>query len=169
MKLKKPRNLMTGAMIAMGLGLCAGQVMANEISGTLDGEPHEWHVLSEGGASTANFSEFMPGMVNVTVQGHREERYETQGTLSINFMVMQGAPDNASVTYFPESRLTPHYGTEEEVPIEIEALEIDGDGGRVKGRIATSLPYLESMTTEYDHDNAIEIDVTFDVVLVREE
>ncbi|WP_373181557.1 hypothetical protein [Halomonas campaniensis] len=169
MKLKQPRNLMTGAMMAMGLGLCAGQVMANEISGTLDGEPQEWHVLSEGDMSTANFSELMPGMVNVTVQGHREERYETQGTLSINFMVMQGAPSEASVTYFHESGLTPHYGTEEEVPIEIEELEIDGENGRVKGRVATSLAYVESMMTEHDHNNVMEIDVTFDVVLAREE
>lgn len=169
MKLKQPRNLMTGAMMAMGLGLCAGQVMANEIRGTLDGEPHEWHVLSEGDMSTANFSELMPGMVNVTVQGHREARYATQGTLSISFMVMQGQPGDASVTYFHESGLTPHYGTESDVPIEIEELEIDGETGRVKGRVATSLAYVESMMTEHDHDNAMEIDVTFDVVLVREE
>lgn len=169
MTLKQPRTLMTGAMIAMGLGLCAGQAMANEIRGTLNGEPHEWHVLSEGDMSTANFSELMPGMVNVTVQGHREARYATQGTLSISFMVMQGQPGDASVTYFHESGLTPHYGTESDVPIEIEALEIDGETGRVKGRVATSLAYVESMMTEHDHDNAMEIDVTFDVALVREE
>lgn len=169
MKVMQPRHVMLGALIAAGLGLCAGQVMANEISGTLDGEPHEWHVLSEGGMSTANFSEFMPGMVNVTVQGHREARFETQGTLSIDFMVMQGTPSEASVTYFHESGLTPHYGTEEEVPIEIEELETDGDSGRVKGRVATSLAYVESMMAGHDHDNVMEIDVTFDVELVREE
>lgn len=169
MKLKQPRHLMTGAMIAVGLGLCAGQVMASEISGTLDGEPHEWHVLTHADGSTAYFSELMPDMINVTVQGHREERYETQGTLSIDFMVMQGAPSEASVTFFHASGLTPHYGTEEEVPIEIEELEIDGETGRVKGRVATSLAYVESMMAGHDHDNVMEIDVTFDVVLMRED
>ena len=143
--------------------------MANEIRGTLDGEPHEWHVLSEGDMSTANFSELMPGMVNVTVQGHREARYETQGTLSISFMVMQGAPSEASVTYFHESGLTPHYGTESDVPIELEVLELEGDSGRAKGRVSTSLAYVESMQSSHDAANSIDLDVEFDVTLVREE
>src|SRR5690554_8236825 len=130
MKLKQPRNLMTGAMMAMGLGLCAGQVMANEIRGTLDGEPHEWHVLSEGDMSTANFSELMPGMVNVTVQGHREARYEPQRTRRISFLVMQGAPSEASVTYFHERGLTRPHGPESAFPIECQALELAGVTGR---------------------------------------
>ncbi|MCA1769604.1 MAG: hypothetical protein LC652_06485 [Halomonas sp.] len=169
MILKQPRYLMTSAIIAAGLGLCAGQALANEISGTLNGEPHEWHVLSEGDMSTASFSEFMPGMINVTVQGHRNDRYETQGTLSIDFMVMQGQPGDASVSYFHESGLTPHYGTEEDVPIEIDTLEIDGDSGRARGRVVTSLAYLESMQAAYDHDNAMEVDVSFDVVLTNDD
>lgn len=169
MEPKHTKRLMAGALLITGLGLCAGQLLANEVSGTLNGDEHQWHVLNQGGMSTANFSELMPGMINVTIQGHRQDRYETQGTLSIDFMVMEGAPSEASVTYFHESGLTPHYGTEEEVPIEIEVLEIDGDSGRAKGRVATSLAYVESMMAEHDHANTLEIDVSFDVVLVRDE
>lgn len=167
---------MRGIGRSIGLALCAGamalasaQALADEIRGTLDGEAREWHVVTHAEGSTANYHELMPGMLGVTIQGHREEKFATQGTLSIDFMVMQAPPGAASVTYFPENSLTPHYGTESDVPIEIEALEIDGETGRVKGRVATSLAYVESMMTEHDHDNAMEIDVTFDVALVREE
>ena len=169
MKLKQPRNLMTGAMMAMGLGLCAGQVMANEIHGSLEGEEREWHVVTHAEGSTANYHELMPGMLNVTIQGHREEKFATQGTLSIDFMVMQGSPSAASVTYFSEASMVPHYGTETEVPIELEVLELEGDSGRAKGRVSTSLAYVESMQSSHDADNSIDLDVEFDVTLVREE
>jgi len=147
----------------------AGHAVADEVSGTLDGEPKEWHVVTHSEGSTANFSELMPGMMNVTVQGHREPRFETQGTLSISFIVMNGNAGDASVSYFPESGMMPHYGTEQDVPIDIELLDIDGDTGRVKGRVATSLAYLASMSEDYDHSNTMDIDVSFDVTLVREE
>ncbi len=169
MRPKQLRHMITGVLIATGLGLSAGQAMASEVRGTLDGEPREWHVVTHSQGSTASYHELMPGMLSVTIQSHREEKFETQGTLSIGFMVMQGQPGNASVTYFHESGMTPHFGTEEDVPIELEVLEFDGETGRVKGRVATSLAYVESMMTEHDHDNVVEIDVTFDVELVREE
>ncbi|RUR30436.1 hypothetical protein ELY33_11655 [Vreelandella andesensis] len=162
------QQLMSGALLLGGLMWGAGHAVANEISGTLDGEPKEWHVVTHSEGSTASFGELMPGMMDVTIQGHREQRFETQGTLSINFMVMNGTTGDASVSYFPESAMMPHYGTETEVPIEIELLDIDGDTGRAKGRISTSLAYLASMTEDYDSSNTMEVDVSFDVTLVRE-
>lgn len=165
----KQQRLAVSALLLGGLMWGAGQAVADEISGTLDGEPKEWHVVTHSEGSTANFGELMPGMMDVTIQGHREQRFETQGTLSINFMVMNGVSGDASVSYFPEDGIMPHYGTEEEVPIEIELLDIDGDSGRVKGRIATSLAYVASMTEGHDHSNTIDIDVSFDVALAREE
>lgn len=161
---------------SIGLALCAGamtlvaaQALADEIRGTLDGEEREWHVVTHAQGSTANYHELMPGMLGVTIQAHREEKFATQGTLSIDFMVMQGTPGAASVTYFPENSLTPHYGTETEVPVEFEVLELEGDSGRAKGRVSTSLAYVESMQSSPDADNSIDLDVEFDVTLVREE
>ncbi|UYV18646.1 hypothetical protein K1Y77_14450 [Halomonas qaidamensis] len=165
----KQQRLGMSSLLLGGLMWGAGHVVADEISGTLDGEPKEWHIVTHSEGSTANFSELMPGMVNVTVQGHREPRFETQGTLSISFIVMNGDTGDASVSYFPESGMLPHYGTEQDVPIEIALLEIDGDTGRVKGRVATSLAYVASMTEEHDHSNTMGIDVSFDATLVREE
>ncbi|PAU72129.1 hypothetical protein ACSTAY_16285 [Vreelandella alkaliphila] len=163
------QRVMGCALLMGGLMLVATPVLADEISGTLDGEPKEWHVVTHSQGSTANFSEMMPGIMNVTVQGHREPRFETQGTLSISFIVMSGDAGDASVSYFPESGILPHYGTEQDVPIDIELLDVDGDTGRVKGRVATSLAYVASMSDDYDHSNTMDVDVSFDVTLVREE
>lgn len=163
------QRLTACALLMGGFMLAASHAVANEISGTLDGEPKQWHVITHAEGSTANFSELMPGMTDVTIQGHREQTFETQGTLSISFMVMEGEASSAMVTYFPESSIMPHYGTEDEVPIDIEVLDIDGDEGRAKGRVATSLAYLASMSDDYDHSNTMDVDVSFDVTLIREE
>lgn len=165
----KQQRFICGALLLGGFMWGAGQALADEISGTLDGEPKEWHVVTHSEGSTASFSELVPGMVSVTIQGHREQRYETQGTLNIGFMAMNGAVNSASVSYFPENSIMPHYGTEKEVPIAIELLNIDDDPGRAKGRITTSLAYVASMSDGYDHNNAIDLDVSFDVTLTREE
>lgn len=164
-----PQQYMSGALLMGVFMLAASHAVANEISGTLDGEPKEWHVVTHSEGSTANFSELSPGMVDVTIQGHREPRFETQGTLSISFMVMGGSANSAMVTYFPESSIIPHYATQDEVPIELKMLDIDGDTGRATGRISTSLAYLASMSEDYDHSTIMEVDVSFDVTLVREE
>ncbi|WP_433924318.1 hypothetical protein ACN06F_16350 [Vreelandella sp. 21] len=163
------QRVMGCALLMGGLMLVATPVLADEISGTLDGESKEWHVVTHSEGSTANFSELMPGMMDVTIQGHREPKFETQGTLSISFIVMNGDTGDASVSYFPENGMLPHYGTEQDVPIDIELLDIDGDTGRVKGRVVTSLAYLASMSDDYDHSNTMDIDVSFDATLVREE
>lgn len=162
------QRLIWGALLVGGVMWGAGQALADEISGTLDGEPKQWHVVTHSEGSTAYISEIMPNMIKVTVQGHREAHYETQGTLSIDFMVMNGVASSASVSYFPESSMLPHYGTEQEVPIEIELLDVDSDPGRVKGRMITSLAYIASMSEDYDHSNTLDVDVSFDVALTQE-
>lgn len=145
-------------------------LMANEISGTLDGEEHTWQIISEGNETSAYFSELVPGMMNVTIQGHRSDTYETQGTLSISFGVMNGeAMDGASVMYLPEKSLTPHYGTEEDIPFTLESLELGEERGRTVGRVTAELPYLISMAEGYDHSRTMEIDISFDVELQRED
>ncbi|MFC7368751.1 MULTISPECIES: hypothetical protein [Vreelandella] len=163
------QRVMGCALLMGGLMLVATPALADEISGTVDGEPQQWHVITHEDGSTANFSELMPGMTDVTIQGHREQTFETQGTLSISFIVMEGEASSAMVTYFPESSIMPHYGTEDEVPIDIEMLDIDGNEGRAKGRIAASLSQVTSMSEGHDHSNTMDVDVSFDVTLVRED
>lgn len=148
--------------------LLAPLAVANELTGTLNGEQHSWHILEHEQGSTANFSELMPGMYSVSIQGHRQNKYETKGTLTIDFMVIQGKVNTASVTYFPESSLTPHYGTKEEVPIQLDVLELNNENGRASGNVKTTLMYVENLQTEHNPNNTMEIDVSFDVRLQNE-
>ena len=164
-----PQKLLLRSALLVSAFCASPALLADEITGTLDGEPKEWHVVTHSEGSTAYFSELAPGIMDVTIQGHREPRFETQGTLSISFVVMNDVADDATVSYFPERGITPHYATEAEVPIEIELLNIDGATGRAKGRVTTSLAYLASMTEDYDNSNTMEIDVSFDVELQRED
>ncbi|MFH7564783.1 hypothetical protein [Oceanimonas smirnovii] len=148
--------------------LLAPLAVANELTGTLNGEQHSWHILEHEQGSTANFSELMPGMYSVSIQGHRQNKYETKGTLTIDFMVIQDKVNTASVTYFPESSLTPHYGTKEEVPIQLDVLELNNENGRASGSVKASLLYMESLQAGHTPDNNLQADIRFDVTLQKE-
>ncbi|MDV2858540.1 hypothetical protein [Oceanimonas sp. CAM02] len=148
--------------------LVAPLAVANELTGTLDGKQHSWHILEHEQGSTANFSELMPSMYSVSIQGHRQNKFETKGTFVIDFMVMQGKASHASVSYFPESALTPHYGTKEEVPIQLDVLEFNGDTGRASGSVKASLLYMESLQAGHNPDNNLQADIRFDVTLQKE-
>ncbi|WP_418139459.1 hypothetical protein AB9R84_13290 [Oceanimonas smirnovii] len=148
--------------------LLAPLAVANELTGTLNGEQHSWHILEHEQGSTANFSELMPGMYSVSIQGHRQNKYETKGTLTIDFMVIQDKVNTASVTYFPESSLTPHYGTKEEVPIQLDVLELNNENGRASGSVKASLLYMESLQAGHNPDNNLQADIRFDVTLQKE-
>ncbi|WP_346351428.1 hypothetical protein N2M06_01995 [Oceanimonas sp. AH20CE76] len=142
--------------------------VANELTGTLDGKQHSWHILEHEQGSTANFSELMPGMYSVSIQGHRQNKFETKGTFVIDFMVIQGKANSASVSYFPENALTPHYGTKEEVPIQLNVLELNEDTGRASGSVKASLLYMESLQAGHNPDNNLQADIRFDVTLQKE-
>lgn len=144
--------------------------LADSVTGTLDGDEREWHVVTHSEGSTANFSEIAPGMYTVTIQAHREQRYALEGTLSIDFMVMNGQPMNASLMYLPEDNMIPHYGTEgETASVQFDTLEIDGETARLKGSVETTLLYLASIAEGHDPDDTLDVAVNFDVEAIRQE
>ncbi|WP_077280010.1 hypothetical protein [Thioalkalivibrio denitrificans] len=144
-------------------------VHADAMQGTIDGEQRTWHILERQGQSSASFSEIGPDAVSFTVQGHRAERFETQGALSINFMLMNGQPmGGAEVAYFPGRRMFPHYNTNDAPGLELDEIVIDGDRARVSGRFRGEFVHVESMTAGEDPDNTIPVDVHFDVTALRQ-
>ncbi|GHE19945.1 hypothetical protein [Halomonas urumqiensis] len=155
--------VLTAATLAIAV-----TAQAAGVNGTLDGDAREWHVVTHSEGSTANFSEIAPGMFSITIQAHREPRYALEGTLSIDFMVMNGQPMDASVMYLPESSMMPHYGTEGETAnIQFETLEIEGDTARLKGNVETTLLYLASISEGHDPDDTLDVAVEFDVEAIR--
>jgi len=52
-------------------------------------------------------------MIGVSIQGHKEPRFQVQGTISIDFTIMNDQVlDGAEVAYFPESSMIPSYANE---------------------------------------------------------
>lgn len=155
---------LTGMAAAL---LISTGALADTITGTLNGEPRSWHVVKQGGSSTANFSELVPGMQTVTVQGHVENQFATEGTLSIGFTLINGemvSPPEA--TYFHTSGFMPNYGNQDTPQQwELKVGEIEGNTVHVAGHYAGTLK-LQGKPTG-DEPETMELDVKFDVNAVR--
>ena len=147
--------------------LLSSPAVADTIEGTLNGEPRTWHVFKQGGSSTANFSELVPGMQTVTLQGHVDDEFATQGTVSIGFTLMNGemvSPPEAS--YFHTGKFVPNYGNQDTPrQWDLSVREIDGNTMHFAGQYAGTLK-LQGKPTG-DEPETIELDVTFDVNAVR--
>ncbi|WP_429911322.1 hypothetical protein [Glycocaulis sp.] len=161
----------TGFVALLGsLVLTTGTAFADEVSGSLDGEARQWHVLQGEDGKTVNFSELSPGFHTVTVQAHRNTRYEVEGSVSITFTLMDGEIIDAEAMYFPEARMTPHFTDENaQDGLVLETVNLDGGTARLVGRYEGELAYRASMFREPDESNTVSLVVEFDVTPSRED
>ncbi|KAA5805409.1 hypothetical protein F1654_05370 [Alkalicaulis satelles] len=153
-----------------GLALAAAPALADDVSGSLDGEPRQWHVLQGEDSKTVNFRQDSPGFYSVTVQAHRNPRYEVEGSVSITFSLMGEEVLDATAMYFPEARMTPHFTDESALEgLVLERVELDGGQPRITGRYEGVLGYRASMFREPDPANTVSLVVEFDVTPSRED
>ena len=145
-------------------------IHAHTLEGELDGETRQWHILERGGNSTAYYSSFGAGMQTLTIQGHAENRYAMQGTLSINLTVMNGnLLGDPEVSYFPESRMFPSYSSEDgSATLQNFSMKQQGDHIHVSGEVLGNLYRMEGIGQDTNYDDTISINVRFDTEL-REE
>jgi hypothetical protein len=138
--------------------------------GTLDGKAHEWHVLMAEGHSSSYFSD-QGGWIDVTLQGHAEQRFSTKGALSISMLSMGGQPpDEVEVIYFPEATMLPNFNSEDQdAGLEISKFAINGDELHIAGRYRGSLRYVETMRPQSPSSRHMDIDVEFDLVVPRQD
>lgn len=163
------RPLLMAALPAMALAT-ACTAMADDVSGSVDGEARQWHVLQGDDGKTVNFSEFSPGFQTVTIQAHRSTRYEVEGSISITFSLMDGEISDGEAMYFPEARMTPHFTDENaHERLVLERVELDGGDTRLVGRYEGELAYRGSMFSEADETNTVSLVVEFDVSPSRED
>lgn len=159
----------TVGILVAGSLLLGTAAHADTFEGTIDGEPRQWHILEYEGESTASFSEDF-GMLDVSLQGHAEQRFTTQGTLSINFTLMDSQLiDEPEVMYLPESSMFPNYmAVEGSGQLTLDHYTVDGDTARFSGRYEGELMRYESMRDEPNADDTISVDVRFDIEASRE-
>ena len=100
----------------------------NLMRGTLDGKAHEWQIVMAEGHSSSYFSD-QGAYIDVTLQGHAEQRFSTKGALSISMLSMGGQPpDEVEVMYFPEATMLPNFSSEgQDAELEISKFTINGD------------------------------------------
>ncbi|MCC5981778.1 MAG: hypothetical protein JJU26_08685 [Oceanicaulis sp.] len=162
---------MTVAVVASAtsMTLFSGAVYADTVRGSIDGEAREWHVLTGDDGKTVNFSELSAGIYQVTVQAHRQDRYEVEGSVSLTFTVMDGTVLDAEAMYFPQAGMFPHYTREEAGGgLEIERMELTGATGRLVGRFEGELVHRASMFSELDESNVTILVLEFEVSPTRE-
>ncbi|MBQ0777438.1 MAG: hypothetical protein KBT84_07590 [Pseudomonas sp.] len=149
--------------------LLLNPAVADTIEGSLNGESKSWNVLKQQGASTATFSELTPGMQTVRLQGHVEQKFATQGTLSINFTLMNGSLISPpEVTYFHTNGFMPNYGNQD-TPAgwELSVSEIEGDSAHFVGRYEGTLKLQGK--PEGNEPDTLELAVEFDVRASKDE
>ncbi len=140
---------------------------ANTLEGELNGEIRQWHILERGGNSTAYYSSLGAGMQTLTIQGHAENRYAMQGTLSINLTVMNGnLLGDPEVSYFPESRMFPPYSSEDNsVTLQNFSMQQQDNNIHVSGEVHGNLYRMEGIGQATNYDDKVSINVRFDTEL----
>lgn len=161
-----------GLLVALlpGIMLAGGTALADEVSGSVDGEARQWHVLRGEDGKTASYSEVSPGIHTVTVQAHRQNRYEVEGSVSVTFTLMDDEILDAQAIYFPQARMTPNYIDENaQGGLMLEHVDLGGATARLTGRYEGELAYKSSMFSEPDPANTISLVVEFNISPSRED
>jgi len=166
-----PLRVLTAVAASVAfLSAYTGAVAADSVTGSINGEARQWHVLRGEDGKTVNFSRLSAGMYQVTVQAHRRNRYEIQGSVSLTFTLREDNVLDATAMYFPQSRMFPQYTREEAGgALVIERVDFNGADGRLVGRFEGELAHRASMFAEPDEGNLIALVLEFDVAPTRED
>ncbi|MFP4155924.1 MAG: hypothetical protein ACOC00_05055 [Halothiobacillaceae bacterium] len=160
------QRLFMTAVSALVLAMTSLSVGANTIEGQLNGEPRDWHVLQESEASSVNFQEIMPGMISYTIQGHAEPQYAVPGTLSLNFMDMNGSLGEPEVSFFPNATLMPHYGESTTRAWELDVKDNADGSKQLTGHFIGTLIMVDHSSS--NPDDSMEVEVRFEVQAMPE-
>ena len=152
----------------------AQMVSSGSISGTLDGESMTWDTLEiPGEASTTNYSEWSPGNVSVTVQGHVGGKFGIEKSLSITFTLLNnGSANDAELLYIPTNSLSDYYeGKGGAVTLSLDPVAKDGDqlllSGSVKGTLVRTK--RDGLKFDVDEGDTIVVEANFESRAKREE
>ena len=149
------------------LALFAQPLFAQDITGTITGnvgeETGEWSTIQIEDINTANTSEVVPTLWSFSIQGHRDAKFATEGTVSIEFdIVNETTLMSADVTYFYGSSIMENYQSDDSVTLTLTQIEKVGDTYLVAGNIVGEI-YKSSgkYGEEIDADDAMPVDLTF--------
>lgn len=151
------------------LGL-SSVAFAQTFSGSVNGEPQTWHVLSQGQQSTVSVSDDGSGVTMVVVQGHTQPSYTIKGTITINAAVkngeVMGEPD---VLYFPQTSMATVYTSVARQPgqFSLKVQNQTQSGAQVVGSYKGKLYRAPGIGQTPDMSDSIEVSVSFDLPAIK--
>jgi len=166
MKILVDKLALVSVVFMLFLG-AASLALADELSGTIDGEKKTWEIVEIPNDSLVSYTEMGPGLQTFSIRGVNEERSPIKGGLTIGFIVINGSPSTPSVTYHHTNRMFPHYGNLQGGQLEIDTLEIEGDTARIVGSIKGQLQYLETMNSGSVEGEDIPVNLNFNVEAMK--
>lgn len=157
----------------LGMAICAGWLstcafaneLAPEIEGVLDGEPHEWFILSQGSDSNASFIE-LGEEVRVDITGFIDgERWDAREALTISLTLLEDELITADVIYLiGDTPLPPLYTSEDaQVTVSLTHYERDRQTVHIAGSIQGVMALQVQLDAPPSLEEGIDIDVLFDV------
>jgi len=135
------------------------------LSGSLDGEPREWFILSYGNDSNASFIE-RGDDIDIDITGFvDEEVWEAQEALSVSLTMREEELINTVVIHPLGTSMAPPLYTSEggDVVVTLTDYERTNQWVHVVGRIQGVMALQIELGEPPSREEGIEIDVTFDV------
>lgn len=139
--------------------------LAPEIEGTLDGEPHEWFILSQGNDSNASFVE-LGDEVRIDITGFiDDENWDAKDAISISLTLLEDELVEADVIYLiGHSPMPPLYTSENaKVTVSLTHYERDSQTVQVAGRVQGEMALQVQLDAPPSLEEGIDIDVMFEV------
>ena len=152
-------------------GLLPLTAQADSIEGTLEGEPREWFILSEGRDSNASYIE-VGDQLQVSITGFIEpESWDAYEALSISLNVEDSQLIDAQVVHLIGNTAMPPLYTSEggSVTVTLERFEQQGSQVHVAGHIQGVMALQSDLDATPSQDEGIDINVQFDVEAYRVE
>ncbi|MGP8290710.1 hypothetical protein ACT3OH_10670 [Vreelandella zhanjiangensis] len=152
-------------------GLLPLTAQADSIEGTLEGEPREWFILSEGRDSNASYIE-VGDQLQVSITGFIEpDNWDAYEALSISLNIEDSQLIDAQVVHLIGNTAMPPLYTSEggSVTVTLERFEQQGSQVQVAVHIQGVMALQRDLDAIPSQDEGIDIDVQFDVEAYRVE
>lgn len=136
-----------------------------EIEGVLDGESHEWFILSQGSDSNASFVE-LGDEVHIDITGFIDgERWDARDAISISLTLVEDELMETDVVYLiGDTPLPPLYTSEDaQLTVSLTRYERDSQTVHIAGRIQGLMALQVQLDAPPSLEEGVEIDVSFDV------
>ena len=155
-------------VLALGLLALPLPLMADTLSGSVDGAAQEWHLLPVDGRPSGGWSDF-GGITQVEIFGfpRADSTSDVTGALEISLTLMGNSAAGVSVVYYGggvSGLYTIH--DEDEIRVSLSEVRVEGETLHLSGKVETEVFRMASIVSEeLDPDDSHAVSASFDLAL----